>query len=287
MFHDVSATIVQYYHDEGDFAGFQLDLFRKLFVEHLWTRGFRAERTDDHRQGLSRPHWRLRPSDGADRPQALPVISDVFLNQGAQYENIVVPITDGIEDDAGGDQPGASYKSECRELIDSIEKYITLAIIDNEWKEHLREMDELRRSVQNAAIEQKDPLLIYKLESFNLFKAMVDRVNEQVITFLCRAGLPAQQPERAAGAGTVGASTAPPDQPDRSAPICGASRATVPSPRPDGGGPCVVRCRHRAHLAGWRSGAARKEGRAQRSLPCGSGKKYKQCHGKESVITIA
>jgi preprotein translocase subunit SecA len=105
--------------------------------------------------------------------QALPVISDVFLNQGAQYENIVVPITDGMKTMQVVTNLQRAYKSECRELIDSIEKYITLAIIDNEWKEHLREMDDLRRNVQNASIEQKDPLLIYKLESFNLFKAMV------------------------------------------------------------------------------------------------------------------
>ena len=122
------------------------------------------------------------------------MISDVFLNQGAQYENIVVPITDGTKTMQVVTNLQRGYKSECRELIDSIERYITLAIIDNEWKEHLREMDDLRRNVQNATIEQKDPLLIYKLESFNLFDAMVARINGEVVSFLVRAGLPSAQP---------------------------------------------------------------------------------------------
>jgi preprotein translocase subunit SecA len=82
-----------------------------------------------------------------------------------------------------------------RDLIDSVERYITLEIIDNEWKEHLREMDDLRRNVQNASIEQKDPLLIYKLESFKLFDAMVARISGEVVSFLVRAGLPSAQPQ--------------------------------------------------------------------------------------------
>ena len=116
----------------------------------------------------------------------------------------MVPITRWHEDHAGGDQPARRcYKSQGRELINSIEKYITLAIIDNEWKEHLREMDELRRNVQNASIEQKDPLLIYKLESFNLFKAMIERINGEVVGFLAKAGLPSAQTHRTTGAGTA------------------------------------------------------------------------------------
>jgi preprotein translocase subunit SecA len=216
--------------------------------------------------------------------QALPVISDVFLNQGAQYENIVVPITDGMKTMQVVTNLEKCYRSEGRELSTSIEKYITLAIIDNEWKEHLREMDELRRSVQNAAIEQKDPLLIYKLESFNLFKAMMERINEQVIGFLVRAGLPTQQPNvqqaQAPRAPQQRLQTSRTEVPQ----YAGASRSSAPAPRPAAGGapmrgPMPPQGPPRRVEQVVR--AEKKVGRND-PCPCGSGKKYKQCHGKDA-----
>jgi preprotein translocase subunit SecA len=175
-----------------------------------------------------------------------------------------------------------SYKSECRELVNSIEKYITLAIIDNEWKEHLREMDELRRSVQNAAIEQKDPLLIYKLESFNLFKAMIDRMNEQVITFLARAGLPTQQPS----VQQAQVPRAPQQRLQTSrteVPQYAGARSTAAAPRPSAGapmrGPMPPQGPQRRVEQVVRT--EKKVGRND-PCPCGSGKKYKQCHGKDA-----
>ncbi|MCB0795299.1 MAG: preprotein translocase subunit SecA, partial [Flavobacteriales bacterium] len=197
MFHEVARNIVEMYHDVQDLEGFRLDLFRKLHLDSpVNEKEFREigsnELTDKVFDAALEAYERR---SAATARQALPVISDVFLNQGAQYENIVVPITDGVRTMQVVAHLERSYRSEGRELSSSIEKFITLAIIDNEWKEHLREMDDLRRNVQNATIEQKDPLLIYKLESFELFKAMVQRVNNDVVTFLVRAGLPTAQPE--------------------------------------------------------------------------------------------
>ena len=211
--------------------------------------------------------------------QAMPVITDVFLNQGKQYENIVVPISDGMRTMQVVTNLEKCYKSQGYDLVSSIEKYITLAIIDNEWKEHLREMDELRRSVQNAAIEQKDPLLIYKLESFNLFKAMIERINGEVVGFLSKAALPSAQPEvqqaqapRApqqrlqTGRSEVGT---PAPAARAQAPVgAGAPRGPMPPPQ----GP-------RQPIAPVR--VEKKVGRND-PCPCGSGKKYKQCHGKDA-----
>jgi preprotein translocase subunit SecA len=207
--------------------------------------------------------------------QALPVITDVYLNQGAQYENIVVPITDGIRTMQVVTNLEKSYKSEGKELVNSIEKFITLAIIDNEWKEHLREMDELRKSVQNAAIEQKDPLLIYKLESFDLFKKMVGRMNDEIVSFLVRAGLPEQQP-------SVKQAQAPRPQQQLQtsrAPEPAMAGARVPQPAHAGGGQQGV---PQGPPQQRQATPVRKEKTVGRNepCPCGSGKKYKQCHGR-------
>jgi len=288
MFNDVGRSIVDQHHESGDFDGFQLELFRRLFVESPVTeeefKKLKAEEVSDRLYEAAMSAYERHSARMAR--QALPVISDVYLNQGAQYENIVVPITDGIKTMQVVANLEKTYKTEGQELGNSIERYITLAIIDNEWKEHLREMDELRRSVQNATIEQKDPLLIYKLESFNLFQAMIDRVNGEVVTFLTRAGLPAAEP-------AVQQAPAPRQEPQQKLQT---SRTEVP--QFSGGQPSAPPAPQRA--AG--SGAPQRQPmppqgpprppaqpvRVEKKVgrndpcPCGSGKKFKQCHGKDA-----
>ena len=117
---------------------------------------------------------------------AFPVIKQVYENQGAFYQNILIPITDGKRVYNISCNLKAAYESECKEVVKSFEKAILLHVIDEAWKENLRELDELKHSVQNASYEQKDPLLIYKLESVNLFDAMVDKINNQTISILMR-----------------------------------------------------------------------------------------------------
>jgi preprotein translocase subunit SecA len=279
MFHDVVSGTVAEFHEQGDFEGFQFELFRKFSAESpvdadAFKRMKADELTDKVYEAVMATYDRHMARTAA---QAMPVITDVYLNQGAQYENIVVPITDGIKTMQVVAHLQKCYKSEGRELGNSIEKYITLSIIDNEWKEHLREMDELRRSVQNAAIEQKDPLLIYKLESFNLFKAMMQRINGEVIGFLARAGLPSAQPNvqqaQAPREPQQRLQTSRTDVAQSSAP-----RQSAPAPSSGQGprGPMPPQG-PRQPIAPVR---VEKEPGRNDPCPCGSGKKYKQCHGK-------
>ncbi len=123
---------------------------------------------------------------------AFPVIKDVYENEGDKYERIVVPFTDGVKSLQVVTNLKNAYESEGKELVKDFEKNITLAIIDENWKTHLRKMDELKTSVQNVAHEQKDPLLIYKFEAFELFKVMIDDVNKEVLSFLFKGEIPNQ-----------------------------------------------------------------------------------------------
>jgi preprotein translocase subunit SecA len=123
---------------------------------------------------------------------AFPVIKDVYENEGDKYERIVVPFSDGIKTLQVVTNLKSAYESEGKELVKDFEKNITLAIIDENWKTHLRKMDELKSSVQNASYEQKDPLLVYKFEAFELFKVMIDDVNKEVLSFLFKGEIPNQ-----------------------------------------------------------------------------------------------
>ncbi len=124
---------------------------------------------------------------------AFPVIKNVFEDPNAHYENIVVPFTDGKKVMQVVANLEKSYNSEGLELIDSLEKGVSLTMIDQYWKEHLRAMDDLRQSVRNAQYEQKDPLLIYKFESFKLFKEMIGQIGKDGVSFLVKANLPQQE----------------------------------------------------------------------------------------------
>ncbi|RZJ29131.1 MAG: preprotein translocase subunit SecA, partial [Flavobacterium sp.] len=125
--------------------------------------------------------------------EALPIISNVYQDKNNQYERIVVPFTDGVKTLNVVTDLKKAYESQGRQLVADFEKNIVLAIVDEAWKKHLRKMDELKQSVQLAVHEQKDPLLIYKFEAFNLFRSMLDGVNKEVISFLFKGDLPHQQ----------------------------------------------------------------------------------------------
>jgi len=124
---------------------------------------------------------------------AFPVIKDVYENQKGQYQNIVVPFTDGVKMLQVVTNIETAYSSKGKQLVRDFEKNITLLLIDEAWKEHLRKLDDLRQYVQGAVYEQKDPLLIYKFESFELFKAMVTKLNAEILSFLFKSSIPIQQ----------------------------------------------------------------------------------------------
>lgn len=123
---------------------------------------------------------------------AFPVIENVYKNQGEKFKRIVVPFTDGVKQLQVVTDLEKAYETKGKQLINDFEKNITLAIVDDAWKTHLRKMDELKQSVQLAVHEQKDPLLIYKFEAFELFKSTMDQVNKDVISFLFKGELPTE-----------------------------------------------------------------------------------------------
>ena len=124
---------------------------------------------------------------------AFPVIKEVFERPNNKFERIVVPFTDGVKTLNVITNLKEAYDSKGEQLVEDFEKNITLALIDESWKNHLRKMDELKQSVQLAVHEQKDPLLIYKFEAFELFKSMLNSLNKEVLSFLVKANLPNQQ----------------------------------------------------------------------------------------------
>ena len=123
---------------------------------------------------------------------AFPVIKEVFERPGNTFERIVVPFTDGVKTLKVVTDLQKAYETQGKFLVQDFERNITLALIDEAWKTHLRKMDELKQSVQLAVHEQKDPLLIYKFEAFELFKSMINNLNKEVLSFLFKGGLPQQ-----------------------------------------------------------------------------------------------
>jgi preprotein translocase subunit SecA len=139
-------------------------------------------------------HYRDKMMRNAD--MAYPVIKNVYENHKDQYKRILVPFTDGVKTLNVATDLEKAYETEGKSLVQDFEKNITLAIIDDSWKTHLRKMDELKQSVQLAVHEQKDPLLIYKFEAFELFKAMIEKVNKEVISFLFKGELPQENQQQ-------------------------------------------------------------------------------------------
>ena len=196
---------------------------------------------------------------------ANPVIKQVYENQGHMYENIMIPITDGKRMYNIPVNLKAAYETEGKEIVKVFEKAILLHTIDDSWKENLRELDELKHSVQNASYEQKDPLLIFKLESVKLFDAMVNKINNHTISVLMRGQIPVQEPEQVREAA-----------PERPAP-----RQQYQETKQDLNDP------HQQAAAGRDTREQKREPiRAQKTVgrndpcPCGSGKKFKNCHGR-------
>jgi preprotein translocase subunit SecA len=139
-------------------------------------------------------HYETKNKAVAQR--SLGIIQEIYKSRGATIENILVPFSDGTKQIGVSAPLKKSVETQNAELIRAMEKMITLAIIDQQWKEHLRDMDDLKQSVQNAVYEQKDPLLIYKFEGFEAFKRFIGRVNEETISFLMKAEIPTEEPER-------------------------------------------------------------------------------------------
>ncbi len=208
--------------------------------------------------------------------QALPVFKNIKLTQGSHIENVVVPITDGKKGMNVLTPLQKTIDTEGRELAAAMEKNITLAVIDDAWKEHLRAMDDLKQSVQTAYLEQKDPLVIYKTEAFSMFKRMGSELNKNIASFLSHSSLPIQQDNVPLKEGRqertdYSKMKANKDDVDTAGQDYGANERD--RFEPGGGGDVEVK--HEPIKV------APKIGRND-PCPCGSGKKYKQCHGKDA-----
>ena len=194
MIYDTCEAIVNKNKAVKDFLNFEFELIRfssmtSPFSEDEFSKLSDKEITDQLYDIVTK-HYKEKIERNA--VLAYPVIKDVYENEGDRYERIVVPFTDGIKSLQVVTNLKEAYESEGKSLITDFEKNITLAIIDENWKDHLRKMDDLKQSVQNASYEQKDPLLIYKFEAFELFKRTVDEINREVLSFLFKGELPAQ-----------------------------------------------------------------------------------------------
>ena len=272
MIHDTAALLVDEFHDARDFEGFKLDVIRTFSVDSpISEEEFNTKKGDDVLDKLvSELIKTYARKKSAIAERAFPVIANVYETQGEKFKNIVIPFTDGIKNLNVVVNLAKTYELKGSNLALAFEKNIILAIIDEQWKEHLREMDELKTSVQNASYEQKDPLLIYKFESFELFKQMLGRMNREVISFLFKGDLPNAENTnvREAKEQKEKVTASRPELAQRkAAPQQNGGQQQQPLPTQPQSKPEPV-------TVGERIGR-------NDPCPCGSGKKYKTCHGKK------
>jgi len=265
MMYDLCDQIAADFTDSGDYEGFRLEVLKDMALNVPISEEEFAESSKDSLTNKLFDHvyaaYRSKMKLIAEK--AYPVIKQVYENE-SRYENIAIPITDGMRQRQAVANLKKAYESGGREITLSIEKSIVLSFIDDAWKEHLREMDDLKQSVQNATYEQKDPLLIYKLESFELFKGMVQRTNRAIISFLIKANLPIQEPSNVREA----------QMPRR------ADRRRLQEGRDD-----LLSQSHSNTQQKQRPQPVKVEKKVGRNelCPCGSGKKFKNCHGRGGV----
>ncbi len=247
-----------------DYPGFCEYLMRTLSIEPGFDEAFfgKARQNDlaDKLYATMLEVYKRRMD--AMTTRAYPVIKTVYEKQSAIYKNIAIPISDGRKMLTISVDLAKAYENEGREIIRGLSKNITLWQIDEHWKEHLRDMDDLKQSVQNATYEQKDPLLIYKFESFNLFKTMLEELSRDILSFMFRAHIPlrdaesdAKQPRQVR-------------QPKTDMSKLQTSRSDLVTNGPQS------KSRQPVHVE-------KTVGRND-PCPCGSGKKYKNCHGREA-----
>ncbi|MEH6535839.1 MAG: preprotein translocase subunit SecA [Psychroserpens sp.] len=194
MIYDTSEGISETNKEAEDFKNFEFELIRYFSMSSPISQAEFAKLSVQEIAGqvykAAFAHYKQKMQRNAEL--AFPVIENVYLNQRDKYKRIVVPFTDGVKNLQVVTDLEKAYETKGTQLINDFEKNITLAIVDDAWKTHLRKMDELKQSVQLAVHEQKDPLLIYKFEAFELFKEMIDQVNKDVISFLFKGELPTE-----------------------------------------------------------------------------------------------
>jgi len=198
MIYEAIQAIVEMTKPSKDYETFEKELITTFSINSPITKDEFLSLSDneiiDRIYEVASKHYREKIARTAQT--AYPVIKEVYENEGDRYKRIVVPFTDGTREIKVTTDLKAAYESQGAKLVDDFEKNITLAIIDEAWKDHLHKMDQLKTSVQMASYEQKDPVLIYKFEAFELFRNMLDKVNKDVLSFLFKGDLPTQDPNQ-------------------------------------------------------------------------------------------
>jgi len=272
MIYEIAEAILNDARSANDFEGLKFDTMQAFaievpFDEETFLRGKRAELSEQLAEAALDSFKRRM-----DKLMQIadPVIQQVYETKGQMYENILIPITDGKKVYNIAVNLKAAAETHCKEVVKEFEKRMLLYVIDDEWKEHLRQLDDLKQSVQNASYEQKDPLLIYKLESFHIFKDMLDTLNRRAIAILLRGQIHQTEPDRVQQAQQQRRTDysrlrTQKDAVQQAAQASGAAQAAGRDTREQvHQGPII----------------AEKKPRPNDPCPCGSGKKYKQCHGK-------
>ena len=275
----VAEGLVSSFKEQEDFEGFKLACIVNFGIDTKITEEqFKKENAvalSDHLYTEAIENYQTHKEE--IRAQAVPVFQNIRQTQGSHIENVVVPFTDGRKGVNVLTNLDKTLTTQGEELTNALERSITLAIIDDGWKEHLRAMDDLKQSVQTAYLEQKDPLVIYKVEAFNLFKQMDSEMNREIVSFLCHAMLPSQQEETQQQqlregrqqktdmsrlhANKEEIESAGEDYAANEKDYYDPSDGTAVKQEPIIVGPKIGR---------------------NDPCPCGSGKKYKNCHGREA-----
>jgi len=278
MIYEIAENLVADAKSANDYEGLKFDAMQVFaielpFDEEVFSRGKRDALSNELAEAaLDSFKRRMDKLTQIADPQ----IQYVYETKGQMYENILIPITDGKRVYNIAVNLKLAAETHCKEVVKEFEKRMLLYVIDDEWKEHLRQLDDLKQSVQNASYEQKDPLLIYKLESFHIFKAMLDNLNRRAIAILLRGQIhmtepdhvqQAQQQRRMDYSRYRTQKDAVQQAAQASGAAAAAGRDTRENARPE---PIHVD----------------KKPRPNDPCPCGSGKKYKQCHGKLQTAAI-
>lgn len=268
MFYDVAEAIAEEFSQVRDYIGFQFECIKSLSIDSPFTEDefFNADINEITSKIYASAVESYKRKCAVSIEKTLPIINDVYARESAQYENIVIPFSDGNKTLQAVVNLKKAHETHGKEMLHNVEKSVTLAILDNEWKEQLREMDDLKQSVQQATYEQKDPLVVYKLESYKLFKAMMEKLNKEVSSFLIKSQV------------AVG------------------NESQVKAPIPRNEAPKNLKT-SRTEIPNYSNQNNQQQGNGQERqkpqpvkvekkvgrnepCPCGSGKKYKNCHGQ-------
>lgn len=281
-FYIVAEGLVNSFREQDDYEGFKLSTIVNFGIDTTisqeeFLKGDLAQLSEKLYQEATQSYERKLEEL---RKHAFPVFKNIRLTKGNHIENVVVPFTDGKKAINVHANLQRTLDTEGRELMNAVERQITLSIIDDTWKEHLRSMDDLKQSVQTAYLEQKDPLVIYKMEAFELFRRMDSEVNKDIVSFLCHSAIPSGSNHNEIREGREQKTDMSKLKVRKDEMVASSSSGgNAAAPAQEGGGgyydPSAEQVKQEPIKVGPKIGR-------NDPCPCGSGKKYKNCHGKDA-----